>query len=418
MSLDFFEPAIKRHMEALAAEERFLGTPGHSWAREYLMRQFISWERQFFTHEFPLALFTPQKGSVTVMSPAGENVGADPGVCPKKEGAHTGAPLQGHNQSRELECLAGVGCPSAEIQAPVLHVGHGCSQDYRPEEAKGKILIASIGHCHETDKVRLASERGAAGLLWYHKDLDEIFSGAAHYEVSPIPALALKPSAAKSLTDGALLKLSITSKKLEMKGQNFYFDLGPYPPRFFLTCHYDSRPQTPGANDNATGVACLLALAQALFQGILDWPQGVGGLRFIFFDAEEVGCQGSEAYAASLENSPEWKDLVGIINLDAIGKERLCAITQDREAALDPYWAQTAQEVFSEGGLDLGYTSTGSGRSDHAPFVRRGKPALWLSSNPNPVRHTVLDDLAHVDMNFMAKVAAGLGPLLSRLAKF
>lgn len=381
-------------MEALAAEERFLGTLGHSGAREYLMRQFLLWEQQFFTQEFPLSLYVPQKGSASMLP---------------VESNQPGPPL-------ELETLAGVGCPSTEIQAPVLHVAYGCKEDYRQAEAQGKILIASIGRCHETDKVRLAAQRGAVGLLWYHKDLDEIFSGAADYQVSPIPALALRPSTAKALPNGAEVKLSITAKKLEMTGQNFYFDLGPKPPRFYFTCHYDSRPKTPGANDNATGVACLLALAETLLKGLIPWPQGVGGLRFIFFDAEEVGCQGSEAYAAWLEKASEWQDLKGIINLDAMGKERLCAITQDREVTLDPLWAQTARQVFTEAGLELDFTSTGSGRSDHAPFVRRGKSALWLSSNPNPVRHTVLDDIAHVDMAFMARVAAALVPLLSKLA--
>jgi hypothetical protein len=381
-------------MEALTAEERFLGTVGHLGAREYLQRLFLRWEQPFFTHEFPLSLYTPQRGSVTLLP----------------------SPPHPFEKTEELEALPGVGCPSAEIQGPVLQVGHGCADDYRPEDAPGKILVASIGSCHETDKVRLAAQRGAAGLLWYHKNLDELFSGAAHYQKSPIPALAIRPSAAQALIDGRRVKLLISSKKLEMKGQNFYFDLGPKPLGYFLTCHYDSRPQTPGANDNATGVACLLALAQALRQGTNQWPLKAGGLRFLFFDAEEVGCMGSEAYVRQLEKNEDWRDLIGVINLDAIGNERLCAITHDREAALDLSWARKAQQVFQEAGLELDFTTTGSGRSDHAPFVRRGKSALWLSSNPNPVRHTVLDNLAHVDIPFMAKVAAALEPLLTKLA--
>ncbi len=392
MSLAFFQEAIARHLEVLSAQERFIGTMGHLEARVYLMRQFLMWERQFFTHEFPLSLYAPQKGAVTVL------------------------PAQKGNNGQELETLPGVGCPSAEVTAPVLHVAHGCADDYEEQPARGKILIASIGRCHETDKVRLAAQRGATGLLWYHRELDEIFSGAAHYDTSPIPALALRPSAAKNLADNTKVKLSITSQKLEMKGQSFYFDLGPKPLQFFLTCHYDSRPKTPGANDNATGVAALLALAQALLQGVISWPKNVGGLRFLFFDAEEVGCQGSEAYAAQLEKENEWKDFLGVINLDAVGKERLCAITHDREVALDPLWAQTAGRVFAERGLNLEFAVTGSGRSDHAPFVKRGKSALWFSSNPNPVRHTVLDTLEQVDIPFMAKVTAGLMPLLSELS--
>src|SRR3954447_16298795 len=56
--------------------------------------------------------------------------------------------------------------------------------------------------------------------------------------------------------------------------------------------HYDSIPGTPGADDNASGVAALLAAASAL--GPLE------GVCYIAFDGEETGLVGSRALVGGL----------------------------------------------------------------------------------------------------------------------
>ena len=60
-----------------------------------------------------------------------------------------------------------------------------------------------------------------------------------------------------------------------------------------VAAHYDSVEGSPGADDNATGVAAALELARVL--GPLPTP---AALRIALFDAEELGLRGSTTYAA------------------------------------------------------------------------------------------------------------------------
>lgn len=75
--------------------------------------------------------------------------------------------------------------------------------------------------------------------------------------------------------------------------------------------HYDTVPGSPGADDNATGVAAALEVARLL--GKRATPRA---LQLAFFDLEEVGLLGSLAFAAS-EADPD--TLRGAIVLDMLG---------------------------------------------------------------------------------------------------
>lgn len=72
---------------------------------------------------------------------------------------------------------------------------------------------------------------------------------------------------------------------LNLPGQNLH------RPPLLIGAHYDSVPGSPGADDNATGVAVLLELARA-FAG----QPGKSPLRLVAFDLEELGFVGSRHY--------------------------------------------------------------------------------------------------------------------------
>jgi hypothetical protein len=78
-----------------------------------------------------------------------------------------------------------------------------------------------------------------------------------------------------------------------------------------LSAHIDSAG-TPGAQDNASGVAVLLELARTLPK--LHLPLR---LRFVFFGAEEVGLLGSQAYVDRHREDLRQCELV--FNMDSVG---------------------------------------------------------------------------------------------------
>ncbi|HVS19541.1 MAG TPA: M20/M25/M40 family metallo-hydrolase, partial [Planctomycetota bacterium] len=80
-----------------------------------------------------------------------------------------------------------------------------------------------------------------------------------------------------------------------------------------LGAHYDTVPGSPGADDNASGVAALLEAARVL----AERPRA-RSVRVVFFGAEECGLIGSAMHAErQAERAGEWH--VGAIVLDMVG---------------------------------------------------------------------------------------------------
>ncbi len=100
-----------------------------------------------------------------------------------------------------------------------------------------------------------------------------------------------------------------------------------------LGAHYDSigRPFdstevfAPGANDNASGVAAVLELAR-----IMSQSRYKATIMFVLFSAEEVGRQGSKAFASWIR--ADQTELIGMINIDTIGNVHdRSGLVNDRE---------------------------------------------------------------------------------------
>jgi hypothetical protein len=79
-----------------------------------------------------------------------------------------------------------------------------------------------------------------------------------------------------------------------------------------LTAHYDSVPNSPGASDDASGVATLLETLRALRSG----PALKNDVIFLFTDGKEAGLLGSIAF---MENHPWAKDAGVVLNFEARG---------------------------------------------------------------------------------------------------
>lgn len=79
-----------------------------------------------------------------------------------------------------------------------------------------------------------------------------------------------------------------------------------------IGAHYDSYSNSPGANDNGSGVVACLIIAE-----IMQNIETEAGIRIINFSAEEDGLIGSDHYVANSLNKNEQIDLM--LNLDQLG---------------------------------------------------------------------------------------------------
>lgn len=136
-----------------------------------------------------------------------------------------------------------------------------------------------------------------------------------------------------------------------------------------LSAHHDSVPSAYGANDDASGVVTLLALAEALRDVDTDLE-----LRLISFTDEESGRNGSRYYTASLTEG-ELERMIGDIQLDmlgGLGTAALTVCTMDGEAN----WL-TQRLQAADSGLTLGMETA----SDHASLQLAGVPTVVITQN-------------------------------------
>lgn len=159
--------------------------------------------------------------------------------------------------------------------------------------------------------------------------------------------------------------------------------------------HYDSRTDdlsdatgpAPGADDNGSGVAAVLELARILSQ----YPQRAT-IMFVLFAAEEVGRQGSTAFARDYVAARRI-DLTAMLNLDTIGSwnssdgrvvdDRIRLFTDDSPALDSPNQQLGRVIEFIGFNHDLALTidvlpaQDREGRyGDHFSFQAMGYPAV------------------------------------------
>jgi hypothetical protein len=91
--------------------------------------------------------------------------------------------------------------------------------------------------------------------------------------------------------------------------------------RIILTAHYDTVLTSPGAGDDAAGVATLLEAGRALAVEYGGGPD----VTLLFTDAEEVGAVGAEAFLASGGLDP---GRTTVLNFDARGTGGPCALIE------------------------------------------------------------------------------------------
>ncbi len=155
-----------------------------------------------------------------------------------------------------------------------------------------------------------------------------------------------------------------------------------------ISAHHDSFPTSFGANDNGSGVAALLQIAQQLAQVETDTE-----LRFISFTDEENGKNGSRYYVESLTDA-ERDRMVGCLQLDmlgGLGSDGSKVYTTDGSAN----WLSDLLMT-----CDNSLTLDAETASDHASFQLAGIPAVMISQNGQGyLYHSAGDTAGSIDLD-------------------
>ncbi len=210
-----------------------------------------------------------------------------------------------------------------------------------------------------------------------------------------------------------------------------------------IGAHYDTYPGTPGADDNASGVAGTLALAAA-FAGA---PQA-RTIRFAFFVNEEppnfqTPNMGSWVYARECKSRGD--KIVAMWSLESIGYYSDAPGSQQYPAPLNLLYPSEGNFIafvgnFESRGLVRETTSafrrlaqfpaegaalpgviSGVGWSDHWAFWQEGFPALMVTCTApfrNPNYHLATDTPDTLDFERAARVVVGLESVLNEFASW
>ncbi|HKZ56724.1 MAG TPA: M20/M25/M40 family metallo-hydrolase, partial [Thermodesulfovibrionales bacterium] len=178
-----------------------------------------------------------------------------------------------------------------------------------------------------------------------------------------------------------------------------------------IGAHYDHLgPFYPGADDNASGVAVLIELANVLSKNL----NPDRSIVFVAFTGEEVGKKGSLYYVANKKRYPAEK-CIGMVNLDTVGrlgKKKLLVLG----AGSAKEWIHIFRGAGFVTGVEIEAVSERLDSSDNISFEEAGVPAVQLFSGPHLDYHRPTDTADKIDPDGLLKVASVTKEVVEYLA--
>lgn len=167
----------------------------------------------------------------------------------------------------------------------------------------------------------------------------------------------------------------------------------------------------PGANDNASGVVALLAIAQAIRQR--GAPHRT--IAFLAFGGEELGLLGSEYFAAHPPAALPMRRIVYDINLDMVGSYAQAGAVYAMGTFRRLPATSIVEALDHAGALRVGIGGRAS-RSDHEAFCRAGVPYVFFWTPDKRCYHGRCDTADKLDAAHLAQIAALAGSLVEQLS--
>jgi len=164
---------------------------------------------------------------------------------------------------------------------------------------------------------------------------------------------------------------------------------GPGACLWILMAHTDTVPPSPGAEDNASGVGVLVALAPrvAALQPRCDvWLVATGAEERIYTGQPDH--LGASALVRHLRARERLRDLRWALSLDEVGRGRALWL---RSPARRGFERRVLAAARGSGMSVRWVADEGSGDSDHREFSLAGLTAGKLGVPDNPLRHTAAD---------------------------
>ncbi len=243
-----------------------------------------------------------------------------------------------------------------------------------------------------------------------------------------IPVVAIKASAMPN-EQSSTINLSVRMQREALALRNIvgvWARKGPVSPKakpraWVVMAHFDTPVKEgvtyPGADDNASGVACVLELARALkaydaFYNDKD-AINVSHVIFAFPDGEERGLLGSRHLVKHLTGRFQ---IQGVINVDSVGRATSKSV-HVIGASVHKDLGQRLSTALEGASLKLGKNIDRFAfphGSDHWPFHEAGIPAVSLWASDYRIMNTAADTPEKVEPDGIAKIVDALLKVLNQ----
>ncbi len=186
---------------------------------------------------------------------------------------------------------------------------------------------------------------------------------------------------------------------------------------YVICAHYDSVPGSPGADDDGSGTAAVMAAAKVMSQYVFN-----NTVHFVTFSGEEQGLVGSYFYA---EESNESNDnIIAVLNVDMIGFAKTEEDTIKIKVYEDEYstWitgltSDISKQYYPYCELDVIPSGYSSG-SDHYYFWEFGFNAIFYAEyHFNEYYHSPEDTIEHMNISYAVKSTKLIVATLAELSE-
>ena len=289
----------------------------------------------------------------------------------------------------------------------LAEVGLARAEEVSEEKVSGRVALIRRGELTFAEKVTRVAEAGAVAAIIYNNQAG-VFRGWLDDE-SAIPVVALSREDGERLlammAEGDVA-VTVTVEVETYNSRNIIAERAGTSGderTLIVGAHYDTTPGTQGANDNGTGVAVLLRVAEELAAWELPFD-----VRFLFFGAEEVGLLGSEHYVEGL-TLEDRVSIIGMVNIDSVGSGEGLVVSGDARLTDKALTYAEAHGINArEGG--------GFGGSDHASFRDGGVPVLFLVGEDLSRINSPRDEIEFVEPELIGGAVAIVLAVVGQLA--
>jgi len=365
-----------KHLKALQAisdangGNRAAGTPGHDKSAQYVYRVLKKAGYKVSYDSFDFDYIETLAEKAAVVSPTPRDLGITAMTYTKS---------------------TPVGGITAALAAATVDATPGCEAgDYAAGAFTGKIALIKRGGCTFAQKQIVASEAGAVGAIIYNNTAGVLSGTLGDAASGRIPTAGLGQAEGEALAaDVAASEVTVSFEVRQLietrTTNNVVAETrgGDADNTVFLGAHLDSVTEGPGINDNGSGSAGILEVAEELADNTRYGKQPPNKVKFAFWSAEELGLVGSESYVERLTEAQR-AQIKLYLNFDMIASPNYAQFVYDGDDS-DAEGAGPGPEGSAQLERDInafldskGRPHQGtdfSGRSDYGPFIAVGIPS-------------------------------------------